>query len=93
MSYLFRSLFRAPILGFILLPLATLPSAIATFSVLLWLTRIALGVHFSPPSPQGEFRLIIESYLFYGLLGSGPFLYIFALLNQYAMRRLLNCNA
>jgi hypothetical protein len=93
-SYLFRPLFRrAPLLGFILLPCVTVPVAIVTFSVLLWLTREALGVHFSPPARQGEFQLIVESYLFYGILGGGPTLYILALLNQYAMRQLLNRNA
>jgi hypothetical protein len=93
-SYLFRPAFRrAPMLGFILLPCVTLPVAIISFSVLLWLSRLALGVHFTPPPVSGDLRLLAESYLIYGLLGSGPALYILALLNQYAMRSLLNRNA
>jgi hypothetical protein len=90
-SFLFRRLFRrSPLIAFILLPCATLPVAITVFSLLLWLARLALGVHFSPAPVGGDFRLLTESYLIYGLLGSGPILYILALLNQYAMRSLLN---
>ena len=93
-SFLFRWAFRrAPVLAFILLPCVTLPVAIASFSFLLWLSRLALGVHFSPAPVGGDLRLLTESYLIYGLLGSGPVLYILALLNQYAMRSLLNRNA
>jgi len=93
-AFLFRAAFRrAPMLAFILLPCITLPVAIVSFSLLLWLSRLALGVHFTPPPVGGELRLLAESYLIYGLLGSGPVLYILALLNQYAMRSLLNRNA
>jgi hypothetical protein len=92
-SFLFRPAFRrAPLLGFIFLPCVTLPIAIISFALLLWLSRLALGVHFSPPPVGGDLRLIAESYLIYGLIGSGPVLYILALLNQYAMRSLLNRN-
>jgi hypothetical protein len=90
-SFLFRPAFRrAPLLAFIFLPCVTLPVAIVSFSLLLWLSRLLLGVHFSPAPVGGDLRLLAESYLVYGLLGSGPLLYIFALLNQYAMRSLLN---
>jgi hypothetical protein len=93
-SFLFRPAFRrAPLLGFIFLPCVTLPIAITSFALLLWLSRLALGVHFSPPPFGGDLRLIEESYLVYGLIGGGPFLYILALLNQYAMRSLLNRNS
>ena len=93
-SFLFRPAFRcAPSLAFVLLPCITLPVAIASFSLLLWLSRLALGVHFSPPPAGGDLRLLAESYLIYGLLGSGPVLYILALLNQTAMRSLLSRNA
>ncbi len=92
-SFLFRPAFRrTPLLGFILLPCVTLPVAIVSFSLLLWLSRLSLGVHFSPAPHGGDLRLLAESYLVYGLLGSGPLLYILALLNQYAMRSLLNRN-
>lgn len=93
-SFLFRPAFRrAPMLAFVLLPCVTLPVAILSFSFLLWVSRLALGVHFSPSPFGGDLRLLAETYIIYGLLGSGPFLYALALLNQYAMRSLLNRNA
>jgi len=92
-SFLFRPAFRrVPLLAFILLPCVTLPLALVSFSFLLWLSRLALGIQFSPPPVGGDLRLLTETYLIYGLLGSGPVLYILALLNQYAMRSLLNRN-
>lgn len=93
-SFLVRTAFRrAPMLAFILLPCVTLPVAILSFSFLLWVSRMALGVHFSPSPFGGDLRLLTETYLIYGLFGSGPFLYVLALLNQYALRCLLNRNA
>ena len=57
-------------------------------------TREALSVHFAPPASEGDFQLIVVSYLAYSLLGIGaPILYLLALLNQYVMCRLLNRSA
>lgn len=88
-SALFGAAFRrAPSWAFLLLPCVTLPAAVVIFSLLLGLGRLTLGIRFSPPPASGDLRLLAESYLFYGILGAGPVLYPFALLNQWALRAL-----
>ena len=90
-SVLFHRAFRmkSKIL-FFMLPLVTLPLAIALFAVLVWLMRQSLGVRFQTEiSPLSELRLIVETYLIVLLTVFAPFLYGLALLNQYVMRAIL----
>jgi hypothetical protein len=75
---------------FFMLPLVTLPIAIALFAVLVWLMRQSLGVRFQTEiSPPSELRLIVETYLFVLLSIFAPFLYGLALLNQFVMRTII----
>ncbi|MBI3887356.1 MAG: hypothetical protein HY302_16745 [Opitutae bacterium] len=75
---------------FFMLPLVTLPIAIALFAVLVWLMRQSLGVRFQAAiSPLAELRLIVETYLIVLLTIFAPFLYGLALLNQSVMRAIL----
>jgi len=91
-ALLFQRLFhRAPTPFFLILPLVTLPVAITIFALLLWAMRQLMGVQFQPSlSPLRELRLIVETYLFGGLLSIFmPILVLLALATQYAMRFLL----
>ncbi|MEY2527234.1 MAG: hypothetical protein QOE73_2005 [Verrucomicrobiota bacterium] len=66
-ALLFRPLFRRSSQRvFILLPFATLPTAIVIFSVLIWLARQWLGVH-SRFVGVSELWEILAIYLIYGL--------------------------
>lgn len=90
-SVLFRRAFsKKSRIIFFILPLVTLPLAIALFAVLVWLMRQSLGVRFQVEiSPLSELRLIVETYLIVLLTIFAPFLYGLALLNQYVMRAIL----
>jgi hypothetical protein len=90
-SLIFALPFRfAPPVLFYLLPLDTVPVAIAIFSILIWLVRLALNIRFAPPPAQGDLQLILDSYLFYSLCSYlAPFLYIFGVANQRIMRFIL----
>jgi len=73
---------------FFLLPIVTVPVAIAIFSVLLWFVRGWFGIH-SHLSSHDELVDILAIYLVYGLISLfAPFVYGFALLTQYAFRLL-----
>lgn len=73
---------------FFLLPLLTVPVAIAVFSVLLWFVRGWFGIH-SHLSSHDELVDILAIYLVYGLISLfAPFVYGLALLTQYAFRLL-----
>jgi hypothetical protein len=90
-SLIFALPFRlAPPVLFYFLPLITVPCAIALFSVLIWVVRLGLDMHFAPAPVQGDLSLILDSYLFYALCSYlTPFLYIFGLANQVMMRFIL----
>src|SRR5205814_3449170 len=78
------------LVAFFALPIITVPIAITLFSLFLWVARLALGEHFVPHPAGGDFRLILESYIFYGLFGFlSPVLYGLALLTQWIMRTML----
>ncbi len=62
--------------------LVSLPLAIGLFSVLLHISRKILAVEFTPEPAQGDFLLIIESYIFYGFLGAGIALLPLAFVNH-----------
>jgi hypothetical protein len=87
-------LFQIPIrrargLAGLALPLATLPTAIVLFSILIWSARRLTGAAFSPTlSPRAEFELILVIYVFYGLLSVPltPVLFGLAYLNQHWAR-------
>ena len=93
-SLLFRRVFHnARKTVFFILPIVTLPVAIAMFAVLVWLVRQIFGVHFVPAlSPAGELSLIFGTYLIVLITLFAPFLYGLALLNQYPMRVILRRN-
>lgn len=92
-AYSFRSFWvNRSVATTMLTPFITLPSAITLFSFLIWCLRKMLGITFSPLPEQGEFRLILEAYVFYGLLGAGPLLYVVAILHQLLLRYLLKWN-
>ena len=83
----FRSSSRV---GFFVLPVITVPIAITLFSLFLWVARLGLNEHFFPHPAGGDLRLILESYIFYGLSGlAAPVLYGLALLNQWIMHLVL----
>ena len=86
-AFLFRPLFRkASQRVFVLLPFATLPTAIVIFSVLIWLTRQWLGVH-SRFVGISELWEILSIYLIYGLFSIfSPILWGFAFLTEYLFR-------
>jgi hypothetical protein len=88
-SFLFARAFNSPSrVVFLLLPFATLPTAIALFSILLWVARFGLTEDFYRPPPNPHYlRDILEAYIVYGLFSLGtPILYGLALLNQWIMQ-------
>ena len=93
------SLFSYPIIknqGMIvngLVAVISLPVAIALFSILIFLIRLLLGVEFSPQDRQGDFALIFQSYLVYGLFGGGIILFPLASLNHMILKRLCQPDA
>ena len=83
---------RARSLAALVLPLATVPTAMVLFSILLWYARRLTGAAFDPPLSAGaELRSILETYAFYGLLGLplSPVLFGLAYLNQHWARAML----
>jgi hypothetical protein len=86
----FRILFRfTPTVLSPLLPVLTLPAAIALFSLLVWLERRALGVpsRFTPPEELFE---ILSIYGIYGLMSIFMLvLYAVALVTQWWFRWML----
>jgi hypothetical protein len=94
-SYTFRGAFRRLRLPWLFfLPLVTIPVGVSAFAVLLWVARVLLGYHFSPPPSQGDLQLILETYIIYSLISLAvAIIYPLSLLNQFIMHELLNRNA
>jgi hypothetical protein len=89
-AVVFRWLFRrTPKFLFPLLPVLTLPVAIATFSLLVWLERRALGTP-TRFAPREELLEVLAIYGIYGLISIFMlFLYVVALGTQWWFRLLL----
>ena len=76
---------------FFALPIATLSTAIVTFSILIWITWLALGNHAGVPA-LGRLADILSIFLVYGLMSLfTPVVYACALLNQYVLRAVIGC--
>jgi hypothetical protein len=94
-SYTFRGAFRRLRLPWLFfLPLITIPVGVSAFAVLLWLARVLLGYHFSPPPAQGDLQLILQTYIIYSLVSlAAVIIYPLSLLNQFIVHELLDRNA
>ena len=68
----------------LVLPLITIPFALAVFGSLIWCIRMAFGYRFTPEmTSTRELGLIVTTYLVYGCLSlAGPFLYLLAVVTQ-----------